>query len=321
MEQTMEAVSREPGMRSVTLALDVPPQTGVMYGDLQIDGAPSPGGKGVMIPFNAVRPEYFREMRMRITEGRTFERLEEPNVVLVSRAFAEHYWPGQSAIGRRLRMDDGDWSTVIGIADDVRSPGNTEEYFGSRQIYYPFEADRREAHLILRPRTAESGTFARVVRAAAGVDPAIRIREYRTLESVVAEGRARERFTMALLSAFAITAVGLAALGLYGVIAYGVAQRTRELGVRLAMGAAPARVRRMVVWQGIQLAAAGLALGIVGAAAVGRAIEASLYEVGSADPFTYGAVVVVLTGVAILASWAPARRAAAIDVVTALRRD
>lgn len=321
MEQTMEAVAREQGMRSVTLALDVPPQTGVMFGDLQIDGALSPGGMGAMVPFNAVRPEYFREMRMRITEGRTFERLEEPNVVLVSRAFAEHHWPGQSAIGRRLRMDDGDWSTVIGIADDVRSPGNTEEYFGSQMIYFPFDADRREAHLILRPRAAEAGTFARVVSAAAGVNPAIRIREYRTLKSVVAEGRARERFTMALLSAFAIIAVGLAALGLYGVIAYGVAQRTRELGVRLAMGAAPARVRRMVVWQGIQLAAAGLALGIIGAAAVGRAIEASLYEVGSADPFTYGAVVVVLAGVAILASWAPARRAAAIDVVAALRRD
>jgi predicted permease len=321
MEQTVEAVSREPGVRAATLALDVPPQTGVMFGDLEIDGGPAPDGKGAMLAFNAVQPEYFGQMRMRIIEGRTFNRREEPNAALVSRSFAEHYWPRQSAVGRRVRIAGDEWSTVVGVVADVRSPGNTEEYFGSRQIYFPLTADRREAHLVLRPSAAVAGTFASIVRAAAGVHPAIRIREYRTLESDIAAGRARERFTMTLLSAFALIAVGLAGVGLYGVIAYGVAQRTRELGVRLAVGAEPAHVRRMVVWQGLELAAAGLALGIVGAAAAGRAIEASLYEVGSADPITYVAVVVALAGVAILASWAPARRAAAVDVVTALRGD
>ena len=319
-----DAVAALPGMRSVTLAQNVPPQTGIIFGALEIDGVPVAGGEQTMLEFNAVEREYFEQLEITLLDGRlpdTKEWASSPSAVIVSRSLAEQYWPGQPAVGHRMRIDNGEWRTVIGIVNNVRAPGNSDDFLGSRQMYLPPSFDSPHAQLVMLPSSGANPSFANIVRTAATVNPAIRVREYRTLSSAVAEGVSRERFTMALLAAFAIIAVGLAAVGLYAVVAYSVARRNREIGVRIAVGADPAQVQRMVLAQAARMTSLGLALGLVAAAAMSRLMQSLLYGVSPVDARTYVAVAVLLGAISVMASWLPARRAARVHPMAALRAD
>ena len=280
-------------------------------------------------------PGYFETLGIPLVAGRTFEPADHRELkrnVLVSAALAERFWPGESALGRRLSRglaDDEAWNVIVGVVGSVRDEGLESEPVEA--IYYPLmtPADPREEDreawspgslsLAVRSGVAPGAIAAGVRRAIWTLDPNLPVANVRTMDGVVADARARTAFTMLLLSIAAAVALVLGGVGLYGVIAYAVSRRTQEIGVRMALGAGRGEVSRMVLRQGLVLAAAGIVLGLGGAAAATHLLRASLFEVSPTDPVTFAAVPLVLLAIALLATYLPARRAAAVEPLEALR--
>jgi putative ABC transport system permease protein len=283
-----------------------------------------------LFPYTVASPGYFAALGIPLVAGRTFERAdyEQPSgAVVVSAALAARLWPGGSALGKRLRpgdAGDGGWYTVVGVVGRVRDKRLEEE--PSELLYYPLvglggDDDWVARNMTLAVRTAgEPLALADPVRAAVwALDPKLPIAEVRTLAGVVDRAAARPRFTMLLLLLAAGVSLALGAVGLYGVIAYVVSQRRQEIGVRMALGADRRAVANLVVGQGLTVAAVGVVLGLAGAFAVTRLLAALLFAVSPTDPATFALVPVLLLGVAALASYLPARRAAAVEPSEALR--
>jgi hypothetical protein len=249
-------------------------------------------------------------------------------VVVVSESLARRFWPGGDAVGGRLHVDDPalEFAEVVGIVPDVRHNDldnealNGSMFFAHAQAGLTFPPRRT---MTLAVRSALDATSLRgVVRATvAMLDASVPVYEVRTMEQAVADDTAAQRFAMLLQVVFAIVAMALAAVGLYGVLSYTVAQRTSEMGVRMALGAERMDVQRMVLGQGMGIVAAAVAIGVAGALAAGRLLRTLLFEVSPADPAVYVAVVLLLLGVAFLACWLPARRASSVDPIVALRAD
>jgi len=277
--------------------------------------------------FIAATPDYFRAIGTPLMRGRTFETrdaAQAPPVVIVNRALARRLFPDVDPIGRRIRLvnpeQSRDWRTIVGVVGDVRYQGLDDP--GEAAIYTPFsQTPFLWLYLMVRahgdPRTL-TDDIRGAVRAAA---PGLTMASVQTMDALVGEAVSQPRLNMLLLSGFAVLALLLATLGLYGVISYAVTQRTREIGVRVALGAAPRDVARLIVGQGLRLAGIGIAIGVGGALAAGRFVETLLYETSPTDPSTYAVIVTLLAGVAALASYVPARRATRVDPVTALRTE
>jgi putative ABC transport system permease protein len=242
---------------------------------------------------------------------------------MVSRALAEKLWPGRSAVGRRVLPGMGDVeepAEVVGVVEDVRYGGLHDEpgpalYLADLQATWP------EATFLLRTAGDPLALAAAVRREVRAVDPDLPVFDVKTMRERVADATSRDRFGAALLSAFAALALVLAAMGIHAVIAYSVARRTRELGVRQALGASPGALVRLVVGQGAALAAVGIVAGMAAALALTRVLSGLLYEVEPTDPATLAAITVFLAGTALLAAWLPARRAARVDPMVALRSE
>ncbi|MEP6572682.1 MAG: ABC transporter permease [Gemmatimonadota bacterium] len=309
-----------PGASQVTLASGVPPRYGVSFGELELEGHPLAGGEKVSIlGFGAVQPEYFHLLGLRVLEGRIFDPDTTGNPVMINRSMARRFWPGTSPIGHRMRMSSsGPWQTIIGVVSDVRIPGR-QGGTSELQTYSPFDGSFEQAQLLFRGDPATLLPLIR--REVSAFDPLVRVRDANAVDSMLDGVLAGPRFSMALFGAFALLALLLATVGLYGVIAYSVSQRTREIGVRIALGAGAPAVIRLVVSQGLRLTIGGVVLGLVVAAGGTRAMRSMLYEVSPLDPFTFGAVALGLTAVAVVASYIPARRAARVDPVVALRSE
>jgi len=263
-----------------------------------------------------------------LRKGRSFaatDVLGQPYVAVVSETLAREYWPGEDAVGKRVRLSGEDAPiTVVGVARDVRPEALSE---APKPTYYLLNTQFAAitgiadagATFVLRTAgdpAALTNAARAVVRA---LDPELAVDEVQTLESVVRESVARPRFTAAVLGAFGLSALALAVVGVYGVLSHTLTQRRRELAVRLAIGARPGEVRRLVVQSGLRLATVGVALGLVAAAAGGRVLAALLYEVSPTDPTTLAAVAAVLLGAAAAASWFPARRATRVSPAEVLR--
>jgi predicted permease len=284
-----------------------------------------------LFPYTYASSGYFEALGIPLLAGRSFEPADHQQptgAVLVSAALARRLWPGQSALGERLQpgeVEEGGtgWYTVVGVVGDVRDmrPENEPEEL----VYYPLVGvgdDRwvaREMTLVVRT-AGEPLALAEAIRSEIwSLDPGLPVAQVRTMEEVVARHAVRPRFTMLLLLLAAGMTLVLGAVGLYGVISYVVSQRTQEIGVRMALGADRGAVSRMVVGQGMAVAGLGILLGLAGALAASRLLEALLYGVRPTDPMTYLTVAVFLAGVTTLASFLPARRAAAVEPVEALR--
>jgi putative ABC transport system permease protein len=281
-------------------------------------------------------PGYFRVAGIALREGRLPDTsARAPNVpfrlsdeVLVNRALAHRIWPDGHAIGGRLRdVDDGPpgrpaplWSTVVGVVDDTRMP-DVRGDVADLQVYTLLPPQIGDVGFLVR--TSMSGDVAAPVikRAVMSVDPVIYVRTLLSGDTYLRNGLAPTRFAMALLTAFAAVAVTLAAVGLYGVIAYGVSQQTREIGVRVALGAEPRRLVRQVVASGLRLALSGVAIGAVVAVATTRVLGSMLYAVSPDDPVTFAVIALLVVAIALLASYVPARRALRIDPTETLRAD
>jgi predicted permease len=269
---------------------------------------------------------YFAAMGIPLLRGRRFagtDTREAPHVALVSQSLASRYWPNEDPIGRTLQFGnmDGDRHPfhIVGIVGDVHDRGLDSEV---RPTVYAFYAQRpqRDLSFVVRAER-DPGALIPAMRAELQrLDPTLPA-EFRTLEQVVSSALDPRRFSLLLLGAFASVALLLAVTGIYGVTAYSVARRTREIGVRVALGARPRAVVAMVVGQGVAMALVGVAIGLAAALALARLLAGALYGVSATDPVTFGLVALTILGATLLASYLPARRAARIDPIVALRAE
>jgi putative ABC transport system permease protein len=316
-----------PGMTSASFISSLPPVQQLNANDTQIEGwVQRKGGPIQNIDFyQNVGPRYFETMGIRLMEGRYFSERDgagAPLTLIVNQTLARTYWPGESAIGHRMKPGfQGEWRTIIGVVEDVKNAG-LDKPTGT-ELYIPYGQTggqgMRNAYLVLRAQgdPARQASAARAVIREA--DPALPVAAIRTMEEAMSRAQARPQFLTLLLTLFSSVALALAAVGIYGVISYSVAQRTSEFGIRMAMGAGPLNVLKMVLGQGLLLAGIGVAVGAAGALALTRLIRGLLFGISSFDPLTFVVMAAILTVVTIAACWAPARRATRVDPIVALR--
>lgn len=327
-----DRLAAQPSVQAVGLAQSVPLGAGLSYFGFPVEDFPAgPGDIGVLASHNQVSLGYFETMGIELLEGRLFQPgdgADGTRAVVVNEAFAERWWPGESALGRRLSqgIPDEDWFEIVGVVED--SHYQSLEQAPEHLVYWPPTVGRaaapsiaRTMDVVLRTSLEPTSLVPVLRREVAALNPRIPVANPRTMSDVVSNATARTSFTMALLGAASGVALLLGLVGIYGVVSYVVAQRTREIGVRMALGATAGSVRSMIVRQGLVLAAWGVGLGLLGAAALSRVMSSILFGVSAIDPWTYAAVSVALVTVSVAASWLPARRAAGVDPSRALRAE
>jgi predicted permease len=325
-DQLLERLAAIPGATNVALA-DCPPLNGGCNGTILIhrDRPTPPPGTEPNVGVHWVTPDWFAAMRVPLVRGRVFtraDRIGAQKVVLVSETAARRYWPGQDPIGRPVSVAQGgfhkDTAYVVGVVGDVRY--GTLDSLPVPDVYLSYYQSPRE-RMMMFVRTA--GDPRAVVGAArrevAAIAPGVPLYDVRPMRERVADAMGYARFSAMLLAAFAAVALALAALGTYGVISFGVSQRTREIGIRVALGATRRSVLRLVVGQGVWLAVVGGGLGLAGALVTTRVLRSLLFGVAPSDPVTLLSIVALLSAAVIVASWIPARRAAGVHPAEALR--
>ena len=322
----LDDLRERPGVAAAALSTRLPFVNQRWGSDFIADGWPV-GRVGVGIRHDEVSAELFATMQVPILEGREFEASDADGelVAIVNRALAESYFPDSSPLGRRLcfdaRVEDCRyWYEVIGVADNVRRESLTADEVPS--VYAMFEQDAyRGGFLLVRGDGSGADPVAIAKDVVQGIDAGLPFAKVATLDDVVRESVARERLVLRLLGAFAVAAVLLAGLGVYAVMAHAISRRTREIGIRMTLGAGRTEVLGGVLRQGLVPVVAGLAVGLLAAAGLTRALGSLLYEVTPLDPLTYLAMAAVLLTVAAAGCYLPARRATSVDPVVALRAD
>jgi putative ABC transport system permease protein len=321
--QALERIAALPGVQQVSVASALP-----LASDWQIGFLVEGGGeREYHTAYGSwVSNDYFRAMGIPLKSGRVFtdeDRADTTPVVVINETMARRFWPGQDAIGKRIRW--GGWNppsglTIAGVVADVKFSSLEAET--PPTIYMPvFQIPRirRDAIFIARTTADPSSLAAAMRREIATVDPDLPVYDARTMNHVMAESVAQRRFTMALLAIFAFAALSLAALGLYGVLSYAVTQRTREIGIRMALGGRRLDALKLVVGQGMKMAMIGALAGLIASLALTRLMKGLLFGVSASDPLTFVLAALLLTIVAFLACWIPARRATKVDPMVALR--
>jgi putative ABC transport system permease protein len=324
--EVMERIGSLPGVEWAGGA-DSAPMLSNDAGPVSIEGHPEgPGEVKIQAERPKITPDYFRAMGIRLLRGRAFTWADNegsPPVAIINEAAARQYWPNEEAMGKRVRLEDGSepvWRQVIGVVGDVRQDGLVQA--GRPEVYAPLN-QVPVPYMVLAVRTRSGpAAFAGAVRhAVMAVDKEQPLFQIQAMQQVLDDSVAGRRFQMSLLAFFAAIALGLAAIGIYGLMSYSVHQRTHEIGIRMALGAKREEVLRLVVRQGMVLAMIGVALGTAGALLLTRFLSSMLYGVGVNDPITLLSVAVLLSGVAALASFIPASRASRIDPTVALRHE
>jgi len=288
-------------------------------------------GKFQTAEVTSVTPDYFSAMQIPLRAGRLFDARDRdgaPRVAIISRALAERYFPNEDPIGKKLRFFGDEPWTIVGVAQDVKHRA-LDSSSQPAQSRIPFDAGifvpyaqahyRNTVGFAMRSKVVPMALSSSVRAVVHEIDPHQAIAKLRSMEAVVSSSIAQPRFRTLLLGLFGALAVLLAAVGLYGVVVYTVTQRTHEIGIRMALGAQMRDVLSLIVRWGMTLAVAGVAIGLMAALALTRVLSSMLYEVRPTDPITFGSVGLLLTAVAFLACYFPARRAAKIDPMEALR--
>jgi len=327
-------LARLPGVESVGV-VNVLPLSGLLRSvNFSIEGRPAAPGETWMTDYRETSPDYFRTMKIPLIAGRAFTEQDTDRtspVVIISQGFARHYWPDGGAVGAHLRIDDNDTGPrpveIVGVVGDVKH--QSLDGGPSLHLYLPLRQVHEDGivytastqYWLVRAATDPLTLSSAVRREIQSVDRDVPTSNTRTMEQYLDASIAPRRFNLSLLAVFALAALALAGVGLYGVISYGVAQRRQEIGIRMALGAQARDVLRLVIGQGLRLAVLGVALGLLGALALTRLMAGLLFIVSPTDPVTFGAIALLLTGVALLACWLPARRAMKVDPLVALRHD
>lgn len=321
-DRLLTRVEALPGVESAAVTSGVPVGDNIANGDFEIAGRPpKPAPDSI---YRVVSAGYFQTLGMPLVHGRDFssaDRAGTPPVVVINQAMARAFWPGQDPLGQRIRYYGFDrrpqWLTVIGIVADARDLAITRS--GIPEAYVPYTQHLDSGlDLLVRAHGDAALLTAGVRQVVQGIDPEVPV-EVRLLSGIVSNALAPSRFSTVLLGAFAALALLLAGAGIYGVMAGSVERRTGEIGVRMALGAQRRQVLGMVLWQGMGLALAGIALGGLAALLAAPVLAHQLYQVKPADPLTFAAVILVVALLAALASLVPARRATKVDPMEALR--
>jgi putative ABC transport system permease protein len=293
---------------------------------LTIEGFTPPEGESAGAAYRLTCPGYFATLGIAVIDGRDFDHRDVTDgarVVIVNRATAAAYWkPGESPIGRRLKLggpqNENPWATVVGVVEDVRHFGLDSE--ARREVFMPYAQAAWPVMTVVAKTAGEPMLWQSSLRdAIKQVDPNLPVARMQTMDTVVNSSVNWRATPMRLLTGFAAIGLLLASVGVYAVLAYYVSQRTREIGVRAALGATRGQLAGLVVRQSMLPIGAGVALGVAGSFASGRLLQELLYQVRPGDPQVIAVIVALLVGVGLLASWLPARRAATIDPITALR--
>jgi predicted permease len=321
-----ERLEALPGVQAVGIVDHVPLNEGL--GELRFLPAERSGASdgGVRLGYNSVTGDFFSTMGIRLLEGRVFtpaEQLNNPGYVVVNRTAANLLWPGQSPLGRRVKREDVDaWETVIGVVDDVMQDNFRDP--APAAVYYPLVGQPPAEWQVSSPayvvKTPRAETIApEVLTLVRKVAPGAPMYRVFTMEGLAADARLPLAFTMLTLGVISLLAVILGTVGQYGVLSYIVTERTREIGVRMALGAQAGRVQRMVVGQGAQVLVVGVVLGLLAAAASTRALRSLLFGVEALDGATFAGVAGAMVVVGLLAAYLPARRASRVDPMESLR--
>jgi putative ABC transport system permease protein len=315
-----------PGVIDVAGVSILPLSGNNMVISLALEGEPHgegiPTAHGEML--DVVTPDFFRVMKIPLKAGRLFSAQEDstPLVVIVNQALARKYWPGQNPIGKRISVSYNSDSLreIVGVVGDIRRAALNEE--PAPAIYLPHhQATYPELTLLVRTREHATNVPAALKRELTALDPDQTLGTVRPMQTVLERSLARQRFSASLLGIFAMIALALSAVGIFGVMTAMVTQRTRELAVRLALGAHPRKVLQLVLSHGATLAAIGIAIGLFGAFALSRVVAGMLYDVAATDPITLFSVSLLLAAVALLACYIPARRATRLDPIITLREE
>ena len=319
----IERVRTLPGVQSVTLARRLPlTLSGIAFANVVIDGYTPAKDEDMHLNYETVGPDYFRTMRIPLVQGRDFDERDNEHargVVIINETMARRYWTGGDALGRRIKLDKS-WLQIVGIAKDVKNRTLNEAL--QPFLYVPFLQDYRSNMILVARTVIEPKTMFHAVRAeTAALDPKIPMFDAKTFEQHIGLSLFLQRMAATILSIFGLLALSLAAVGVYGVMAYAVSQRTRELGIRISIGASRSDVLKLILGQGLTLSVVGLIGGLVTALVVTRFSAHLLYGVSSADPVTFTVIALLLLGVAVVSGYFPARRATRIDPVVALRME
>ena len=328
-DETLRRIRELPGVESAGIISFLPLSFSGMNFSFSIEGRLAPADSELPLAlYRVVDPDYFTTMQIPLLRGRSFDthdtEASQP-VIIINRQLADRFWPNEDPTGKRMKIGPADspnpWAIVIGVVTNSRQSG----LYGDQtlEMYAPYNQDRRgftaPKDLVVRTKSNPNSLAAAVRQVIGTVDKDQPVSNIRTMEQVLSETVARERFQTLLLAIFASLALILACVGLYGVISYAAAQRTHEIGIRMALGAQRRDVLRLVIRQGMSITLVGIAVGLIGAFALTRIMTSMLYETTPTDPLTFVAVAGVLMVVAILACYLPARRATKVDPLVALR--
>ncbi len=322
-DRLLERVRALPGVKSADLATNSPLNTGWQTSFLPEGHAPWPAGQNPLAEMNVVSDGYFRTLGIPLLRGRAFgpeDGLKSPRTAIIDQAFADKFWPGADPVGQKMTLS-GDPAVVVGVVPTLKVYG----YASEPKLVQAYLAARQDAPddfaLLVRTDGDAAALASSVRRVVSEIDPNQPVWNVRTLDDRIDASFSTPRLYTFLLAIFAGLALLLAAVGLYGVLAYQVSRRTREFGIRLALGSLTSQITTLVLRRGLRLLAAGLAVGLLGALALGRVLGTLLYRTSSFDPAVVGGVAGLLGVVALLACWLPARRAARVNPLIALRAD
>jgi putative ABC transport system permease protein len=320
--QLLERVSALSGVKDATIARDRPFGGGFLRSVFIEGHDPGPSGRGVLVQTNYIGPRFFATLGIPLQRGRDFEESDNekaPNVVVINESMATRFWPDQDAVGKRFKFfGDENYRQVVGVARDSKYNSLTEErrpfvYVPLQQTYDP------RLNLYVRSDGDPHTIVAALRSEVQSLDPTLSPLNIETLEERVHQSLTGQRMQATLLSVFGMLALVLASIGLYGVMSYSVAQRTREIGIRMAIGAQRNDVLRLVLKQGAVLVAIGLVLGIVISFLLTGTLSSLFFGISAFDPFAFIVTSVLLSGVALFATYVPALRAAKIDPTIALK--
>jgi predicted permease len=320
-----ERLSSLPGVRSVGLTSDLPWTGYDENAGFIIEGKTFPGDDGPGGRYHFASSDYFRAVGVPLFAGRFFnesDRMEAPSVVLINRAMADRYWPGENAVGQRFtfssRPQEKDWFTIVGVVGDVKdfphSPAAAPAFYWNTMQQAP-----RDVILAVRGSVEPSSLIESVRNEVRALDQDLPLADVKSLDVIASTAVAGRRLTLWLVGFFAMTALVLAAVGIYSVLSYLVAQRAHEIGVRMALGAQLGDVLKLVVRQGMTMVLLGVALGLAAAFALTRLMKGLLFGVSATDPLTFSLVAILLSLVALFACCIPAWRATKVDPLVALR--
>jgi predicted permease len=318
-----EKIKQVPGVNSVAETYSLPMSSvALAWEPITIEGYVPKGTQNMVISnVRIVSPEYFRTMGVALRQGRYFTEHDtrgEQETVIVDEAMAQRFWPDENPIGKRLQRGGAGWRTVVGVINDAKQFSAENE--PPITVYFPYEQYlARNMYLVVKTASAPSALGVSIAKAIQSLDPDLPVFDVKAMDERLSDALARRRFSMLLLGVFAVIALILAAVGVYGVMAYSVTQRTHEIGIRLALGAQKRDILMLVIRQALSLVSLGIAAGLVVALALTRVMTSLLYGVSVTDRWTLVVTPLLLAGVALAASYLPARRAAKVDPMVALR--